>query len=75
MRFLVAIMAMFLIRPVITYNTDCPGTELIDIFGNVFAVEDELPQGKYILLLNRNGTDAPEDDVVVWIFENKEAEK
>ncbi len=74
MRFLVAILSLFLVRPVITYNTECAGTELIDIFGNIFAVEDELPQGKYILLLNGNGTDAPEDDVVVWIFENTEVE-
>lgn len=68
--FLAVALSVFMIRPVVTYNVNCSGTELIDIFGNIYAVEDELSEGKYILLLDGKGTETPEDDEVLWVFDN-----
>lgn len=67
--FITAIMSVFTIVPAHTYITTCPGTLLEDENDNLWEVRDELKRGNYLMLMDTHGTETPEDDEVLWIFD------
>lgn len=70
--FAMAALSVFAIRPVVTYNTDCTGTEIVDVFGNIYGVYDELPEGKWLALIDTMGTADFTDDEIIAIFKDME---
>lgn len=70
--FIMAALSVFVIRPVVTYNTDCEGTEIVDIFGNIYGVYDELPEGKGLALINTMGTSDFTDDQIILVLKDME---
>ena len=68
--FVMAALSVFTVVPAHTYITSCPGTLLEDVNDNLWEVRDELEKGNYLMLMNNHGTETPEDDEVLWIFDN-----
>ena len=70
--FVAAILSVFVIRPVVTYNTDCEGTEIVDVFGNIYGVYDELPEGKWLAMIDTMGTADFTDDEIILVLKDME---
>jgi len=70
--FVMAALSVFVIRPVVTYNTDCEGTEIVDVFGNIYGVYDELPEGRWLALIDTMGTADFTDDEIILVLKDME---